>query len=184
MSWFDSIVEAFTAPIGLASDVASGKNIGESVVNQASMPSNLWEGLVPEGARKSAIGDSVSHGLSGPRRYAKDPSGAMNADFQHPMKTYDELSGSAGQRRSQAEESARQAAAQNALLAEARQRQVDEGILGISTASQAEARRRQRSKAALAQGRRSTILTGPLGIPGSGFGMSGSNFGGKTLLGG
>lgn len=42
--------------------------------------------------------------------------------------------------------------------------------------------RRQRAAAILAQGRRGTILSGPLGIPGSSA-VGGAPTGGKTLLG-
>jgi hypothetical protein len=143
-----------------------------------------WQAAAPESVKKNWLGDIASHSLSAPRRYTSNPADAAKGDFQHPFKTYDEVSGKADERRSQEAEAAKQGAAQNALLSEAQNRQANEEALGVSTASQAEARRRQRSKAMLALGRRSTILTGPLGLPGSGSTTAAPTYGGKTLLGG
>jgi hypothetical protein len=78
----------------------------------------------------------------------------------------------------QAEE---QAAKQAQLEAEAKKRAADEESLAASTAARDQARSRQKRMASGAQGRQSTLLTGPLGITGAEG--AGQAAGGKTLLG-
>jgi Tfp pilus assembly major pilin PilA len=76
-------------------------------------------------------------------------------------------------------ESDRQVKQQENLIAEAKAKQQATESSAAMNKIRDEARKRQRSAAAGAQGRASTILTSPLGV----VGTNPTNQGGKTLLG-